>query len=58
MANKQVSDKMWISFSENILIQIKDTGAKVETSFGPIDELNVYKDFDFYKYNFKYIDGN
>ena len=31
----------------NILIQIKDTGAKVETSFGPIDELNVYKDFDF-----------
>ena len=50
--NKQGSDKTWKSFAENVLSQIKDTGAKVETTFGPIDELNVSKDFDFSKYNF------
>ena len=50
--NKQGSDKTWKTFAENVLIQIKDTGAKVETTFGPIDELNVSKNFDFSKYNF------
>lgn len=50
--NKQGSDKTWKSFAENVLSQIKDTGAKVETTFGPIDELNVSKDFDFSIYNF------
>ena len=50
--NKQGSDKTWKSFAENVLTQIKGTGAKVETTFGPIDELNVSKDFDFSKYNF------
>ena len=50
--NKQGSDKTWKSFAENVLSQIKDTGAKVETTVGPIDELNVSKDFYFSKYNF------
>ena len=50
--NKQGSDKTWKSFAENVLTQIKDTGAKVETTFGAIDELNVSKEFDFSKYNF------
>ena len=50
--NKQGRDKTWKSFAENVLTQIKDTGAKVETTSGPIDELNVSKDFDFSKYNF------
>jgi hypothetical protein len=50
--NKQGSDKTWKSFAENVLTEIKATGAKVETTFGPIDELNVSKDFDFSKYNF------
>ena len=31
--NKQGSDKTWKSFAENVLTQIKDTGAKVETTF-------------------------
>ena len=50
--NKQGSDKTWKSFAENVLTQIKNTRAKLETTFGPIDELNVSKDFDFSKYNF------
>ena len=50
--NKQGSDKTWKSLAENVMPQIKDTGGQVETTFGPIDELNVSKDFDFSKYNF------
>ena len=50
--NKTDSDKTWKSFAENVLKQVKDTGAKVEITSGSIDEFNISKNFDLTNFEF------
>ena len=44
--NKASEEKSWKLFGEGVLKKLKETGARVEISRGPINEIHFSKDLD------------
>ena len=45
--DKTSEEKSWKLFGDGILKKLRETGARVEISRGPINEMQISKDFDF-----------
>ena len=44
--DKTSEDKSWKLFGEGVLKKLRETGARVEISRGPINEMQISKDLD------------
>ena len=44
--DKNFEEKSWKLFGEGVLKKLRETGAKVEISRGPINEMQISKDLD------------
>ena len=48
--DKTSENKSWKLFGEGVLKKLRETGARVEVSRGPINEMQISKDLDFRKF--------